>query len=213
MLFHSAVVLANVRASLCLAHSYCVFVRVRDVGQASPEGGRERMLDMQPDIIYLKFENATWRIHKDLERGVYPMVASCKTWIVSEGTKICAKRRGFRIVPDFSQTAHSVQGASLVAAVVDCFTVDHCSKMTDMLAGYIGLSRVKTKEALLIAGPFSPALFCHGQPPGPEILMKVLRREITADDALKDDRCFLYLFQLVSILRDETQAVGFALSS
>ena len=26
-------------------------------------------MDFQPDIIYLKFENAKWRIHKDLERG------------------------------------------------------------------------------------------------------------------------------------------------
>ena len=189
----------SVHASLCIAHSQRVFLRVRKLGQASPEGAQERMLDFQPDVIYLKFESVKWRIHKELERGVYPMVASCKTWIVSEGTKICAKRRGFRIVPDFSETAHSVQGASLVAAVVDCLTVDHCSKTTDMLAGYIGLSRVKTKEALLIAGPFSPALFCHGQPPGPEILMKVLRQEITADDAKKDSRCSVLLSLSLSL--------------
>ena len=84
---------------------------------------------------------------------------------------------------------HSEQGASEVAAIVDCLPVDHCCKITEMLAAYIGLSRVKTKEGLLIASPFSPALFCHGQPPGPEILMKVLRREISADDAGKDDLC------------------------
>ena len=156
------------------------------------------MLDLQPDLINLKFENANWRIHKDLEQGVYPMKAKGKTWVVSEGTNICAKRRGFQIVPDFSQTAHSVQGASLSAAIVDCFTVDHCSKTTEMLAGYIGLSRVRTKEALLISQPFSPALFCHGQPPGPEILMKVLRREITADDAKKDRHCSLYWSFIVS---------------
>ena len=62
-----------------------------------------------------------------------------------------------------------------------------------MLAAYIGLSRVRRKEALLIAEPFSPALFCHGQPPGPEILMKVLRREIAADDSKKDKCCSLCL--------------------
>ena len=165
------------------------FAFARSFDQASPEGGKERMLDLQPDIIYLKFDNATWRVHKSLERGVYPMAAKCKTWVVSEGTKICAKRRGFRIVPDFSQTAHSEQGASEVAAIVDCLPVDHCSKSTEMLAAYIGLSRVKTKEGLLIASPFSPALFCHGQPPGPESLMRVVRREVSADDAGKDNRC------------------------
>lgn len=144
------------------------------------------MLQRQPDCIYLKFEKAKWRIHKDLERGVYPMTPKGKIWTVSEGTKICAKRRGFEIVPDFSLTAHSVQGASLLAAIVDCLAVDHCSKASDMLAAYIGLSRVRMKEALLIAQTFSPALFCQGQPPGPEILMRVLRRETTADDAKED---------------------------
>ena len=143
------------------------------------------MLDLQPELIYLKFENAKWQVD-DLEKGVYPMKVTGKIWNISEGTKIKAKRLGFQIVPDFGQTAHSVQGASLAAVIVDCLAVDLCSKTTEMLAAYIGLSRVRRKEALLIAEPFSPALFCHGQPPGPEILMKVLRRDITADDAKKD---------------------------
>ena len=148
-------------------------------------------MDLQPDLIYLKFENAKWRVHDDLENGVYPLKVAGKVWNISEGTKMKAKRRGFQFVPDFGQTAHSVQGASLPAVIVDCLAVDLCSKTTEMLAAYIGLSRVRRKEALLIAEPFSPALFCHGQPPGPEILMKVLRRDITAEDAKKDIPCFL----------------------
>ena len=155
--------------------------------QASPEDAPERMLQFHPDCIYLKFENATWQIHKDLERGVWPMYATNKTWTLSESTNIRARRRGFTIVPDFGATAHSVQGASFLSAIVDCLTVDHCPKFSDMLAAYIGLSRVKFKELLLIAQAFLPALFCQGQPPGPEILMKVLRREITADDSWKDN--------------------------
>ena len=154
--------------------------------EASPEDEPDRMLQFQPVCVYLKFENATWRIHDDLERGVWPMYPANKTWIVCEGTNIRARRRGFPIVPDFSRTAHSVQGASFLSAIVDCLAVDHCPKFSDMLAAYIGLSRIKFKELLLIAQAFSPALFCQGQPPGPEILMKVLRREITADDAKKD---------------------------
>ena len=160
------------------------------IDQASTEDGVERVLDLQPELIYLKFENAKWQVDV-LEKGVYPLKATGKVWNISEGTKMKAKRRGFQFVPDFGQTAHSVQGASLAAVIVDCLTVDLCSRTTEMLAAYIGLSRVRRKEALLIAEPFSPALFCHGQPPGPEILMKVLRRDITADDAKKDMRCFL----------------------
>ena len=152
------------------------------------------MLELQPDMIYLKFENAKWRVHDDLEKGVYPLKVTGKIWNISENTKMKAKRWGWCFVPDFGQTAHSVQGASLKAVIVDCLKVDICSKETEMLAAYIGLSRVRRKEALLIAEPFSPALFGHGQPPpGPEILMKVLRREITADDSKKDECCSLCL--------------------
>ena len=147
-----------------------------------------------PELIYLKFENAKWRIHKDLECGVYPMKVTSKVWVVHEGTKISARRRGFQIVPDFGQTAHSMQGASLLSVVVDCLEVDRCTKTTDMLAAYIGLSRVKTKEALLIASPFSPALFCNGEPPGPEILLRFIRRKIKGDNAQKDR--YLYCFVL-----------------
>lgn len=148
-------------------------------------------MDFHPDLVYLKFKNAKWRIHKDLEQGVYPMKAKGKIWVISEGTKICAKRWGFQIVPDFGQTAHSMQGTSEKAVIVDCLAVDHCSKTTDSLAAYIGLSRVRTKEGLLIAEAFSPALFCHGQPPGPEMVMKVIHRQITADDAKKDRHLLL----------------------
>ena len=151
-------------------------------------------------MIYLKFENAKWRVHDDLEKGVYPLKVTGKIWNISENTKMKAKRWGWCFVPDFGQTAHSVQGASLNAVIVDCLKVDICSKETEMLAAYIGLSRVRRKEALLIAEPFSPALFNHGQPPGPEILMKVLRREITADDSKKDKCCSLCLSACLSVL-------------
>ena len=166
------------------------------------------MLELQPDLIYLKFENAKWRVHVDLEKGVYPLKVSGKLWNISEGTKMKAKRWGWSVVPDFGQTAHSVQGASLAAVIVDCLTVDLCSRTTEMLAAYIGLSRVRRKEALLIAEPFSPALFCHGQPPGPEILMKVLRRDITADDAKKDIRCFLSQCLCLSRSANKTDVKG-----
>ena len=166
------------------------------------------MLELQPDLIYLKFENAKWRVHEDLEKGVYPLKATGKNWIISEGTKMKANRLGFQIVPDFGQTAHSVQGASLAAVIVDCLPVDLCSRTAEMLAAYIGLSRVRTKEALLIAEPFSPALFCHGQPPGPEILMKVLRREFSADDAKKDIRCFLSLCLCLSYSVNKTDVMS-----
>ena len=147
------------------------------------------MLTKQPDLVYLKFEGATWTVHKDLGRGIYPLKATGKIWTVNEKTSIKARRKGFQIVPDFGQTAHSMQGASLEAVIVDCLQADHVCKMTDMLTSYIGLSRVKSKEALLISEPFSPVLFCQGKAIGPETVMKVLHRKITIEDAEQEHRC------------------------
>ena len=41
-------------------------------------------------------------------------------------------------------------------------------------------------EALLIAQAFSPGLFCHGGPVGPELLLKLLRGELEPEDLEED---------------------------
>ena len=137
----------------CTIHGWTL-----NINEASAKDDRERVLDFQPDMIYLKFENAKWRVHDDLEQGVYPMKVTGKIWNISENTKMKAKRLGFQIVPDFGQTAHSVQGASLAAVIVDCLKVDLCTKTTEMLAAYIGLSRVRCQggafdRRAFLAGP------------------------------------------------------------
>ena len=87
----------------------------------------------------------------------------------------------------------SVLSTFLQDIIVDCLQADHVSKMTDMLTSYIGLSRVKSKEALLISEPFSPVLFRQGKAIGPEIVMKVLHRKKTTEDAEQEHRCSLFL--------------------
>ena len=67
------------------------------------------------------------------------------------------------------------------ACVVDCLEAGHTSKLADMLAAYVGLTRVKRKEGLLVMQAFTPSLFAHGPPPGPHILMRLLRGEISVD--------------------------------
>ena len=76
-----------------------------------------------------------------------------------------------QVVPDFSGTCHMYQGATFPAAIVDAFDASHKSRIADMIAVYIGLSRMKTKEGLLIMQAFSPGLFSQGPLPGPTILM------------------------------------------
>ena len=42
----------------------------------------------------------------------------------------------------------------------------------------MGLSRAKVRGNLLVMQAFSPALFGHGPPPGPHILMRLLRGDL-----------------------------------
>ena len=42
----------------------------------------------------------------------------------------------------------------------------------------VGLSRAKVRGNLLVMQAFSPALFGHGPPPGPDVLMRLLRGDL-----------------------------------
>ena len=170
-----------------------MYKNMKSTIQASEECGAERMLSHQPEAIFLEFENAKWTVHKDLGRGIYPLRPTTRIWTVNEKTNIKARRKGFQIVPDYGNTAHSEQGASEPAAIVDCLQSDHVCKTTDSISSYIGITRVKEKEALLISEPFSPALFRQGEQEGPEMLMKVLDRKIDTDVANEEHRCSLFL--------------------
>ena len=43
------------------------------------------------------------------------------------------------------------------------------------------MSRAKVRGNLLVMQAFSPALFGHGPPPGPHILMRLLRGDLARD--------------------------------
>ena len=45
----------------------------------------------------------------------------------------------------------------------------------------MGLSRAKVRGNLLVMQAFSPALFGHGPPPGPDVLLRLLRGDLARD--------------------------------
>ena len=47
-----------------------------------------------------------------------------------------------------------------------------------MLKAYLGSSRVKRKEGLLIVQPYPPMLFRQGSLPGPELMMQLWRKRL-----------------------------------
>ena len=48
-----------------------------------------------PLCLYLYFPGATWKLHDDLEEGVYPLVPASRTWKVNKNTGVQARRTGF----------------------------------------------------------------------------------------------------------------------
>ena len=75
--------------------------------------------------------------------------------------------------PAFSWTAHTAQGQTLKAAIVDM----QIGGGTSPMASYVAFTRVKKMEDLLIFRPFDRNLFSQGNLEGPELLLKVLRGE------------------------------------
>ena len=79
------------------------------------------------------------------------------------------------MVPNFAGTIHSFVGASLDAAMLDCLHFARTPTREDMLKAYLGVSRVRRKEGLLIVQPYSPWLFRQGEMIGPPLLMDFWR--------------------------------------
>ena len=143
----------------------------------------EWLLDHLPQCLYIYFPGATWTVHDDLGLGVYPLSPVSRTWTVNEYTGIKARRTGFFVVPDFASTAHMIQGASLEAVLGSCPGPHEKTTTTDQIAAYVSLSRAKLADKVFVIEPFSPWLFQHGTPKGPDLLLRKLRGEITAEQA------------------------------
>jgi hypothetical protein len=58
---------------------------------------------------------------------------------------------------------------------LDCLSFGAKPSRDDVLKGYVGISRAKNAEDLLIAQPFAPMLFRQGPLPGPKLLVEFLR--------------------------------------
>ena len=87
---------------------------------------------------------------------------------------ICVfKRRAPRSAPAFSWTAHTAQGQTLKAAIVDM----QIGAGTSPMSSYVAFTRVKKAEDLLIFRPFDRELFNQGDLEGPNLLLQVLRGE------------------------------------
>ena len=143
--------------------------------------------DRAPSVVYVKFDNATWRLDGINEDGVYPIYPVSRTWHLDKNRKpsqLAVTRRQLPLIPGFAMTAHCSQEKTLAAALLD-LNVD---TRVDKSFGVVAASRVKRREDLLILRPFPRFLFQRGVSEGPQLLLQKLRGESLDWDALREDR-------------------------
>ena len=113
----------------------------------------------------MKLEGATWQAAPNLEPGVFPLKPFRRSWYRDRLRKAAVYRRGFQLVPDFSGTVHGNTGCTLDAEIADCLDWKQKPRREGQLRAYIALSRIKLADNLLVAQPYNPWLFRHGELP------------------------------------------------
>ena len=136
-----------------------------------------------PEFIFVRFETRTrWRIPGIEEDNVFPVSVQSKPWFLDAGRvnpKLKITRYQFPLAPDFADTFHGAQGSTAEPGIIaDLYGVDP-------IAGYIGMTRSRTRQKVLIYRPFPLAPFQVGLPLGRQLLLDVWRQEPVDWDALR----------------------------
>ena len=132
--------------------------------------------DPRPSIVYVKFEGAKWQLDGVEEPGVYPITPLAKTWFLDSRRKppmLKIYRTQMPLTPAYAMTAHSSQGKTLQAVLLDL----NVEKKVDTTFGAVAASRVRSRHDALILRPFPLWLFQRGAVEGPQLLLKTLRGE------------------------------------
>ena len=126
-----------------------------------------------PSVIYL---NPTWKLDGVDEPGVYPVKPKKLTWYLDNKRQkkvLKVERAQLPLTPAYAMTAHSSQGKTLRAVLLD-LSVD---KRVDTTFGAVAASRVASRHDCLILRPFEHWLFERGVSEGPQLLLQQLRGE------------------------------------
>jgi hypothetical protein len=158
--------------------------------------GGTRVLKHFP-TVYVRFPNANWTLEgldaQDPDnRGVYALTSMKAAWHLvpahnNKPAMLKIMRQQIPICPAFARTAYSVQGMTLLAAVVDlCYDVIRFAS-TAILNAYIALSRVREADDVLILRPFPRDVFTVGVPKSKLVLSKYMQAEIEVIECADPD--------------------------
>eukprot|EP00973_Karenia_brevis_P092314 12411803-Karenia_brevis.AAC.1 len=135
-----------------------------------------------PQVVFVKFHTSEgadvdWQLEGTQEPGLYPIVPKRSSWYLDKGRAnpvLRIRRQQLPLAPAFAVTSHAAQGQTFSGgAIVDL----RIGAGTNPLGSYVAMTRVQSRDKLLIYRPFSRALFSQGQREGPELLIRLLRGE------------------------------------
>ena len=118
--------------------------------------------DPRPSIVYVKFEGVKWQLDGVEEPGVYPITPLAKTWFLDSRRKppmLKIYRTQVPLTPAYAMTAHSSQGKTLQAVLLDL----NVEKRVDTTFGAVAASRAWCADP----SAFSSMAFstrCSGRP-------------------------------------------------
>ena len=142
----------------------------------------EIVLKNWPRKLFIEVPKAFDTLPLTNGKKIFVLQPQMKPWALGSGG-LKLQRYGFPLVPDFGGTAHAYCGETLDAALGDLLAWHKKPCLDDTLRGYIILSRVRRADHMLLAQPYSPALFSQGTPPGPRQLKDVLGDAVTPREA------------------------------
>ena len=137
-----------------------------------------------PAYVLVHFHTRTeWRLPGIDEKNVFPVALARKPWYLDGGRaspKLKVTRIQFPLAPDFAGTTHALQGCTAeYGAIVDV------PANPDPIAVYVGMTRCRTRDKLMIYRSFPLAPLQAGLPLGRQLLLDVWKQERIDWDALR----------------------------
>ena len=137
-----------------------------------------------PAYIFVRFTTRTeWQLPGIAEKNVFPVGVARKPWYLDAGRpnpSLKVTRTQFPLAPDFAGTTHALQGCTAEhGAIVDV------EANPDPIAVYVGMTRCRTRDKLMIYRPFPLAPLQAGLPLGRQLLLDIWKQERIDWDALR----------------------------
>eukprot|EP00438_Fugacium_kawagutii_P006753 Skav200266 [mRNA] locus=scaffold4437:38715:48406:+ [translate_table: standard] len=147
-----------------------------------PNNQTYKIWNTPPAFIFVRFFTKTdWVIPGIDEPNVFPVTATRADWYLDAGRrapKLKITRWQFPLAPNFADTYYGIQGSTRDPGVI----VDMGE---DTIAAYVGMTRCRVRDKVLIYRPFPLAPFQQGVPLGRQLLLDVWRQEPINWEALK----------------------------